>query len=92
MIIDGEIKVFSGRRFELSVTASLYAEAAEGERTEVLVHECEAYGRGFSTIEGLSTHQSLHCGFIHRMSEGSYEVEAILDAGGTPQHRFYYVK
>ena len=60
-------------------------------QNEVLTHKCEACSRGFSTHQGLKTHEKIWCGWADRLDSEKYEVNRVLEARGSPEHRFYLV-
>ena len=60
-------------------------------QNEVLTHKCEACSRGFSTHQGLKTHEKIWCGWADRLDSEEYEVNRFLEARGSPEHRFYLV-
>ena len=53
-------------------------------QNEVLTHKCEACSRGFSTHQGLKTHEKIWCGWADRLDSEKYEVNRFLEARGSP--------
>ena len=76
-------------------TDTLFVEGNAEALEKVLQHKCEAWGRGFSTHQGLKTHEAIWCGWAEKLdTEKDYEIdlEEILEARGCPEYRFYLVK
>ena len=62
-------------------TDTLFNESNADALEKVIQHKCDACGRGFSTYQGLKTHEAIWCGWTERLdTEKDYEVEKILEA------------
>jgi hypothetical protein len=62
-------------------------------KAPVLGFRCEFCGDGFDTRQGLRQHRSMHCAEARRgVHSQDYAVEAVLDARGFPEFRYYLVK
>ena len=71
-----------------------YKAAAAG-KGAVLKFKCEFCSDGFDTHQGLEKHKTSHCREARRctLNDGQeYEVEAVLDARGPPDFRYYLVR
>jgi hypothetical protein len=67
------------------------ADYTDKELAKLLKHKCEYCGDGFDTKQGQNQHVT-SCGLASRaVHEQDFEVEAVLDARGPPEHRFYKV-
>ena len=76
-------------------TDTLFYESNADALVKELQHQYDACGRGFSTYQGLKTHEAIWCGWTERLDtekDYMYEVEKILEVRGSPEYRFYLAK
>ena len=76
-----------------AITSDDFREDALAAIDVTLEHKCQHCGRGFDTKHGRNVHVGRHCKLADKgWHEEEFELEAILDARGRPDNRFYYVK
>ena len=74
-------------------TTHLFEDSNAEAKEKILMHSCQACGRGFSSYQGLKTHEAKWCGWADKLDrEKDWEVDEVLDARGCPTYRFYLVR
>jgi exonuclease III len=76
-----------------AITADDFRDDALAAIDVALDFKCQHCGRGFDSKHGKNVHEGRHCRLASKeWHEEEFEVEAILDARGRPDNRFYFVK
>jgi hypothetical protein len=81
-------------RPRVSVGAASKEDFGHKDVQSLLKHKCEHCSHpGFPRRQGLALHQTRFCGMARReVHAQEFEVEAVVDTRGPPQHRFYLVR
>ena len=87
----GKAKVMHAQE-TIHVEKSTAVDCSTEEVQKLLTERCEACGAGFMTVRGLNVHQRQHCDLYRRMDKSEYEVEKVLAARDSVEHRFYLLK
>ena len=66
-------------------TTHLFEDSNAEAKEKILTHSCEACGHGFSSHQGLQTHETIWCGWADKLDkEKDWEVKAAIDAVYAP--------
>ena len=60
-----------------------------------LTHQCKSCARRFDSWDGLNNHRAQHCGEVDRDARTDateWPVDAVTDANGAPNNRYYKIK